>query len=87
MRRLYILFFFVLVSFSMVSQVLIREASLSAGLVGSRITKVICKFKNGTENLTSTMLFIGRDAEQSREYVRNLSKTDRNALIKFLEPL
>lgn len=39
------------------------------------------------QNLTEAIMWHGGEAENSREYVRNLSKTDRAALLRFLESL
>lgn len=38
-------------------------------------------------NLTEAIMWHGGEAEQSKQYIQNLSSTDRNALLKFLESL
>ena len=61
-------------------------------LWGIGLTRVV----NGHQNflhdgrartLMEAIMWHGGEADQSKEYVRTLSKTDRDALIKFLESL
>ena len=61
-------------------------------LWGIGLTKVVNGHNNflhdgRARSLMEAILWHGGEAEVSREHVRNLSKTDRDALIKFLESL
>ncbi len=61
-------------------------------LWGIGLTKVVNGHNNflhdgRARSLMEAILWHGGEAEASKEYVRNLSKTDRDALVKFLESL
>jgi len=64
----------------------------TAPLWGIGLTKVVNGHNNflhdgRARSLMEAVLWHGGEAEASKEYVRNLSKSDRDALIKFLESL
>lgn len=61
-------------------------------LWGVGLTLVVNKYQNflhdgRARTLMEAVMWHGGEAEQSREYVRTLSKTDREALIAFIESL